>query len=780
MPHPSIFRRPADRLPAAADRGPGAASRRGIRTVGAADAAMRATATFVFSISISNFSPALVPPSLARGQQMLTLVAWLACVGASYAVPVRTRIGSGTDTLALIGFYALACASVLWANQPASSLMKGTALAITTFAAFRLVGAMPVGAVVACAARAYLLVTCASLAVIAAIPGIGIDQSWMHEGYWQGVFESKQALGAATAMLIVLSFHRWTIGAIGTPRWLFLLAMAGGANVMSGSRDALGLAALGCGALFATARSPAIARALCFAPIGFVLLACSALSLLWTTGQPFISVFGVKVDLTERVLIWSYALSHFGDASSFGFGLDGFWSNPDVLDAFNRQNGWVLDNYHDGFLAIVMETGMVGMTLFAVAALLFGLKARWLAEAGRMDPADHRLMVVFVAILFFANLTETYFLRSTNGFAFLTLFFMILAGRRAGGAPRTPPRGARRRIAVGAAVLTAGAVAAPARAAPLEPAFEAVAAMGAGVNVLGYDGIWDGHPDSPFRLSNFGLIRRAGFRNVRINVFGFRHIGPGGRLDETFLEALDTVIGAATAAGLVPVIDEHDSEICQADADACEIKLKRFWSQVSARYAGRLPKLVFELLNEPGGALTQARWDRLAADALSIVRTSNPDRTVVVALLNGRDGPVLAPLPLPDHDRNIVVTIHYYRPLDFTYQGAPWSPELNELHGIAWGSGEDRAKLASDFETYAAWERTHGRPILLGEFGAFERAPLPSRVAWDGAVAQAARSRGWAWDYWQFDHDFALFDAVAQRWNRPILEALMPAGTGRR
>lgn len=760
---------------------------RGIGTARAADTVMQSAVTLAASLSISNFNPALVPPGLASGQQFLTLGAWLACIVASYAVPVRARIGSGTEVVALCAFYALACWSVLWANQSASSLMKASALAVTTFAAFRVAGSMSVEAIVACSSRAYVILCCASLAVIAAIPSIGVDQTWMHEGYWQGVFESKQALGATTAMLIILTFHRLTVGAVSLRYGLFLVALAGLINFMSGSRDALGLAALGCGALFASAHSPMITRALCFAPLALVVLACSVLGFLWTTGEPFIPVFGVKVDLTERVVIWAYALSHFGDAPIFGFGLDGFWSRPEVLDAFNRQHGWVLDNYHDGFLAVLMETGMTGMSLFGAASLLFGMKARWLATPGRMARADHRLMVVFVAILFFANLTETYFLRSTNGLATLTLVFMVLAGRRSDDTLRTTVRdgSARqrtRRIAgragIGAALLAAvtgaSAPATAGNAHDSDPGFAAVSAMGAGVNVLGYDGIWDGHRDSPFYLSHFAMIRRAGFRNVRINLFGFRHIGDDGQLDATFLEALDTVVGAATAAGLIPILDEHDSGVCQADADTCEVKLKQFWAQISARYAERLPKLAFEVLNEPGGALTAARWGRLAAEVLSIIRASNPDRTVVVALLNGRDGPEFGTLPLPDRDHNIVVTIHYYRPLDFTHQGAPWSPTFAGKHGIPWGSPEDQSRLASDFDAYAAWSQAQSRPLLLGEFGVLEGAPQASRLAWDGAVARAATVRGWAWDYWQFDHDFALFDTAAQHWNSAILGAILP------
>ena len=38
-------------------------------------------------------------------------------------------------------------------------------------------------------------------------------------------------------------------------------------------------------------------------------------------------------------------------------------------------------------------------------------------------------------------------------------------------------------------------------------------------------------------------------------------------------------------------------------------------------------------------------------------------------------------LELPEADRNIVVTVHYYEPFPFTHQGAPWMPETVKLSG---------------------------------------------------------------------------------------------------
>ncbi|WP_194459206.1 glycoside hydrolase family 5 protein [Bradyrhizobium sp. CCBAU 53421] len=321
--------------------------------------------------------------------------------------------------------------------------------------------------------------------------------------------------------------------------------------------------------------------------------------------------------------------------------------------------------------------------------------------------------------------------------------------------------------AVLAAVLISSARAAGQGASP------DLAALGRGINILGYDGIWEGYRNAPFRPENLTAIRKAGFSHVRINFFGFRHMDSGNILDEAVLRRLDAVIEQALASRLIPILDEHDTDLCQRDVPECTAKLKAFWRQIASRYAGRYPALVFDILNEPGGNMTSAEWNALLGECLAIVRGANPTRNVIVAILNTDELPV-DELALPAGDRNLIVTFHYYLPLQFTHQGAPWSGTFSKIGPLSWGSAEDEAKAAADFDKVRSWSKREQRPIYLGEFGVYERAPAESRAKYLTFVARRAESFGWAWAYWQFDHDFAAFDGARQRWNRDILRAIIP------
>lgn len=297
-----------------------------------------------------------------------------------------------------------------------------------------------------------------------------------------------------------------------------------------------------------------------------------------------------------------------------------------------------------------------------------------------------------------------------------------------------------------------------------------------GVNVLGYDPYWKDPSKARFQWRHFAEIRRAGFDFVRLNLMAFRFMDSQNRLDPQWLAKLDTVVSQATKAGLGIIIDEHDFDPCSADVDMCRIKLSAFWEQVAPRYANRPRSVAFELLNEPHDKLNGEPWNQILAQELAIVRKTNPTRIVVVGPTHWNQIADLPLLKLPA-DPNLLVTIHYYEPFHFTHQGATWAgPEVLHLHGITWGTTADKAAVRADFDKARAWADANHRPILLGEFGAYDMSgtPVEYRAAYANTVAREAEAHHFGWAWWQFDGNFILWDMQKNGWNEPILHALIP------
>ena len=332
-------------------------------------------------------------------------------------------------------------------------------------------------------------------------------------------------------------------------------------------------------------------------------------------------------------------------------------------------------------------------------------------------------------------------------------------------------------LGLAALVAVVLAAAAPRAGAAGPPdAFDQVKRLGRGVNIIGYDPIWKNFNKARFKARHFALIREAGFQTVRVNLHALQleKASDGYRLPEVWLETLDWAVKSALAAGLNVILDLHNYNDVAKDPAAFKARLMAFWKQIGERYKDAPDGLVFEILNEPNGKLDGPLWNLWLAEALAIIRAANPARTVVVGPPMWNGFRYLDDLALPEDDRNLIVTVHYYEPFPFTHQGAPWSPGTVKLEGVTWGTAAERAQVAADFARVQAWSGKHRRPILLGEFGAYEKAPMESRVLWTAHVARTAESLGWAWTYWQFDSDFVVYDIAKDRWIEPILTALIP------
>lgn len=297
-----------------------------------------------------------------------------------------------------------------------------------------------------------------------------------------------------------------------------------------------------------------------------------------------------------------------------------------------------------------------------------------------------------------------------------------------------------------------------------------------GVNIIGYDPIWQSRDNARIQPKHFGLIRRAGFSHVRINLHPFKFMGeaPEYAVPQAWFDTLDWAVEQCETNGLLAILDMHEFSLMGKDPEKYKPMFLAFWRQLAQHCKDMPQSVLFEMLNEPNGVLTAELWNGLLREPLAIIREANPERTVIVGPANWNGFKEVEKLELPEEDRHIIVTVHYYHPMPFTHQGAPWTPE-NVDTGVTWlGLPGEVEAIRRDFDVVQAWAKAHDRPIFLGEFGAYDRGGMLSRARYTATVARAAERLGWSWSYWQFDSDFIVYDVGKDCWVEPILDALIP------
>jgi len=276
----------------------------------------------------------------------------------------------------------------------------------------------------------------------------------------------------------------------------------------------------------------------------------------------------------------------------------------------------------------------------------------------------------------------------------------------------------------------------------------------------------------------FEVIRAAGFDAVRIPVRWSAHAGqqPPYAIDAEFFDRVEWAVRQAQSHDLQTVLSMHHYEELFDRPEEHRARFLALWGQIAARFRNDPPGLCLELLNEPHGRLDAHLWNRLLAEALAVVRQTNPTRKVVIgpAEFNGIDA--LPGLVLPAGDGNLIVTVHYYQPMTFTHQGATWlGGQAQDWLGTTWlGTPREQRAVIRDLDRALAWSVEHKLPIYLGEFGAYRKADLASRVRWTRFVADEAVKRRMSFAYWDFCAEFAAYDRHEDRWINPLKDALLP------
>lgn len=272
-------------------------------------------------------------------------------------------------------------------------------------------------------------------------------------------------------------------------------------------------------------------------------------------------------------------------------------------------------------------------------------------------------------------------------------------------------------------------------------------------------------------------VATQAFQTIRLPVRWSNHAAPtiDGKLDEVFARRVDEVVDALLARGVFVILDfHHHMQIHGAalhagefavDESVLDARFVNIWRQVAARYRTRSPKLLFEILNEPAGRLTPARWNMLASRVLSVIRQTNPSRVVMIDVARPARDVEYSGLVMPA-DRNLIMAAHSYEPVSFTHQ-------YGSAPKIGCCTQDQQSAIRVELDRMVAWSQRTGYPVHLGEFGSYQSAPLEGRAAYARFVRDEAELRGMSWAYWEFASTFGVYPATLNDWLLPLKDALL-------
>src|SRR5690554_5616640 len=269
---------------------------------------------------------------------------------------------------------------------------------------------------------------------------------------------------------------------------------------------------------------------------------------------------------------------------------------------------------------------------------------------------------------------------------------------------------------------------------PSGPAAEINERLGRGINLgnaLEAPGI--GEWGIVLEEEYFSLIKEKGFSSVRISIRWSAHsrVEAPYTIDEEFFHNhVDWAIGEALKNDLCAVINLHHYEEIFTNPHGEWHGLLAMWEQAAERYKDYPDDLVFEILNEPHDKLTARLWNDLLAEALAVIRETNPDRTVMSGTAEWGGAGAVSKLALPDDER-LILTVHFYSPFQFTHQGAEWSEGADAWLGTTWdGSFFEKRMLMDELYPVYYYSCANNIPVNIGEFGAYSKADMASRARW--------------------------------------------------
>lgn len=311
-------------------------------------------------------------------------------------------------------------------------------------------------------------------------------------------------------------------------------------------------------------------------------------------------------------------------------------------------------------------------------------------------------------------------------------------------------------------------------------AAEINSAMGRGVNMgNSFEAPSEDAWNNPWNPDYFRIMAEIGFSHVRVPIrwtTDQRSMEePPYTISPEFMTRIETVVNTAIKNGLHVIINmHHHHEIFEHPLEEKD-RFLALWTQISENFKSYPDSLVFEILNEPNNELTPELWNDFMKEALQIIRNSNPQRAVMIGTADWGGLRELPQLAWPD-DHQLILTLHYYEPFEFTHQNAGWVGEFTKNWlGTTWDNTlRERQAIKDKFAFTLEFSESRNIPVNIGEFGSIVYADPDSRVRWTNFLARWFEEQNFSWTYWEFSaYHYGFYKPETGEFNLPLKNGLL-------
>ena len=290
-----------------------------------------------------------------------------------------------------------------------------------------------------------------------------------------------------------------------------------------------------------------------------------------------------------------------------------------------------------------------------------------------------------------------------------------------------------------------------------------------------------------FTEKDVANIASLGFDHIRLPIDEMQMWNEAGQQEPEAFALLHDALKWCQKYKLKTVVDLHILRSHYFNAEekplftqaAAQERFYQCWRDLSAEMKKYpVTQVAYELMNEPV-ADNPEDWNKLVEKAISVIRTNEPNRVIVVGSNRWQSYNEFDKLRIPANDKNILLSFHYYLPFLLTHYQASWT-KIAKYNGPVHYPGRtvtdeelaalpadiaavvkndaksattevyNAQKLDQDFQKPLAFARRHGLKLYCGEWGALSTAPKADRLRWYQDMVSVLEKNNIAWANWDY------------------------------